>query len=358
MRTLAIRWFVWMVSMLMLTVTASAQGSTATPSPAPLPTQYTLQSPTLRYEPQLWNNCGPATLTSALSYFGYADNQTRAAKWLKPNTEDKNVSPWQMVEYVNSQVPELDVYALKRYGGDLDTLKRLIANNFPVIIEAGYDPEPDRLGWMGHYLFVKGYDDAAQQFLTNDSYDGENLRYTYEHVQKFWQHFNYVYIVLYESGREAELLSLLGADADITQNLTNALQKSAQEAAADRSNAFAWFNLGSNLVMLNEFERAAIAYDEAFKAGLPWRMLWYQFGPFEAYNAVGRYNDTIQLAQRNLNDGGGQFVEETFYYAGIAREGLGEIQRAADNYRGALAFNPNFAPARERLSALGGSASN
>jgi tetratricopeptide (TPR) repeat protein len=87
-------------------------------------------------------------------------------------------------------------------------------------------------------------------------------------------------------------------------------------------------------------------------------MLWYQFGPFEAYNAVERYNDTIQLAQRNLNDGGGQFVEETFYYAGVAREGLGEAQRATDNYRAALAFNPNFVPARERLNALSGSASN
>ena len=58
-----------------------------------------------RYEPQGWNNCGPATLTMGLSYFGYQNNQTVAAAWLKPDYEDKNVSPWQMEEFVNTQVP-------------------------------------------------------------------------------------------------------------------------------------------------------------------------------------------------------------------------------------------------------------
>ena len=60
---------------------------------------------TFRYEPQGWNNCGPATLTMGLTHFGYQPNQNTAAAWLKPNVEDKNVSPWQMVEFVNTQAP-------------------------------------------------------------------------------------------------------------------------------------------------------------------------------------------------------------------------------------------------------------
>jgi tetratricopeptide (TPR) repeat protein len=80
--------------------------------------------------------------------------------------------------------------------------------------------------------------------------------------------------------------------------------------------------------------------------------MWYQFGPFEAYNAVGRYNDTIALANANLNDGGGQWVEETFYYAGVAREQLGETRRALDNYQQAVFLNPNFHPAREARDRL------
>ena len=49
----------------------------------------------------------------------------------------------------------------------------------------------------------------------------------------------------------------------------------AAEATADRNNAFAWFNMGTNFVALDVMDRAAVAYDEARRVGLPWRMLWY-----------------------------------------------------------------------------------
>ena len=110
-----------------------------------------------------------------LTYFGYDADQYPAAHWLKPNSEDKNVSPWQMTEYVNTQT-----------GGTvcaLDAAGRLRSNDSssssptisPCIIEEGYDPPGENLGWMGHYLLVFGYDDATRQFTTQDSYEGPNL---------------------------------------------------------------------------------------------------------------------------------------------------------------------------------------
>jgi tetratricopeptide (TPR) repeat protein len=330
-----------------------AQGTTST---QPVPASYQLSG--FKFEYQGWNNCGPATLTNALTFFGYADDQYRAAKWLKPNNEDKNVSPWQMVEFVNEQVPELPIQAIKRYGGTLDLLKVLLSNNFPVIIEAGYDPPPHDKGWMGHYLLVIGYDDNQRVLVTHDSYDGPNLKYDYSYIDGFWVDFNRTYIVLYETLREVELMTLLGSDADPTQNALNALEKARQEAVTNPTDPFIWFNIGTSYVALapvyqqQAYEYAVTAYDEARKHGLPWRMMWYQFGPFEAYNAVGRYNDTIALANANLNDGGGQWVEETFYYAGVAREQLGETRRALDNYQQAVFLNPNFHPAREARDRL------
>lgn len=305
-----------------------------------------------RYEAQGWNNCGPATLTMALTYFGYEANQYPAAQWLKPNSEDKNVSPWQMVDYVNTQISDFSVNAITRSGGNLQILKQLISADFPVIIEAGYNPEPDRLGWMGHYLLLHTYDDSQATFVAHDSYSGPNLPYSYEHVQEFWQHFNYTYIVLYQQDRLEALQDILGDNFDTEQNHINALEIARLEATNDPQDAFAWFNLGTNFVLLDMFEEASIAYDQARNLGLPWRMLWYQFGPYEAYNAVGRYEDTITLARSVLNDGGGQYVEETFFYAGIAREGLGENRRALDNYNAAITFNPNFFPAREAREQL------
>ncbi len=322
-----------------------------------LPAAFTLSGFT--YHAQTWNNCGPATLTMGLSYFGYTDGQARAAAWLKPNYEDKNVSPWQMVEYVNTQVPELPVFSKMRYGGTLETLKRLISNGFPVIIEAGYDPERAQQGWMGHYLLMTGYDDAAEQFITYDSYDGQNLPYSYEHIEVHWKHFNYTYLVLFELAQEQEVINLLGDDADELQNIVNTFEIARNQAIEDSGDAFAWFNMGSMLAEIGGrlddtemYEQAATAYDQAFGIGMPWRTLWYQFGPYEAYLAVGEYDTVLELVNNVRNAGGGQYVEETFYYAARAREAMGETDRAITNYNSVLQFNPNFAPARERRDAL------
>ncbi|MCY3575187.1 MAG: C39 family peptidase [Chloroflexi bacterium] len=305
-------------------------------------------------EYQGWNNCGPATLTNALAHFGYADDQHRAADWLKPNYEDKNVSPWQMAEFVNTQIPELPVFAVVRSGGTLDLLKTLLANGFPVVIEKGY--EPNGYDWMGHYLLMAGYDDALAEFMTMDSFRGPDTRYAYADILRYWQHFNYQYIVLYTVNRHEELMALLGAEADEWQNTINALEMARAEASADLEDAHAWFNMGSSFVALQMYDAAAQAYDRAIALGLPWRMFWYQFGALEAYYQTGRYDDMLRIARQNQNDGGGQYVEETYYYLGLAREGRGELDKALQNYITALSFNPNFSPAREardRLRAQG-----
>jgi Tfp pilus assembly protein PilF len=62
----------------------------------------------------------------------------------------------------------------------------------------------------------------------------------------------------------------------------------------------------------------------------------------------------IELASRNQNDGGGQYVEETFYYKGLGRLGQGDSERARTNFQEALQLNPNFTPAQDQLAALGG----
>lgn len=342
---------------LLLVVVEPVLAQEMTPQPEPLPPVYTLTGFT--YEAQMWNNCGPATLTMGLTYFGYQSNQVRAAQWLKPDAEDKNVSPWQMIEFANTQIPEIPVYAMQRYGGTLETLKRLLFNQFPVIIEAGYDPPRANQGWMGHYLLIVGYDDVNEVITTYDSYDGQNMRYSYAHVETFWQHFNYTFIVLYTLDQQEEVVRVLGADGDEYNNLARALQIAQNEAETDRTDAYAWFNIGSSLVLIADYldqpvyyAHAAQAFDQARNLGLPWRMTWYQFGIYEAYLAVGRYQDVIDMVAKTLEDPGGQYVEETYYYAGIAREMLGDTQRAINNYDKVLAFNRNFWPARERRDAL------
>jgi tetratricopeptide (TPR) repeat protein len=79
-------------------------------------------------------------------------------------------------------------------------------------------------------------------------------------------------------------------------------------------------------------------------------MLWYQFGPYEAYYQVGRFEDVILLADLTLKDR--PYFEESYYYKGLALAALGQTREARENLEKAVRFNPNFAPAAEALAGL------
>ena len=84
--------------------------------------------------------------------------------------------------------------------------------------------------------------------------------------------------------------------------------------------------------------------------GLPWRMLWYQFGPFAAYLATGRAQDVLALADQ-VNERT-QSIEEIQYWRGRALAALGDISGAKAALQQSLALNPTFAPAQAALAQL------
>lgn len=304
-----------------------------------------------RWERQEWNNCGPTNITIALSHFGWQENQNYAQQFLRPNAEDKNVSPIELVNFVNTQT---GVRAITRIGGDMLLLKTLIANNFPVLVETTFTPEGS--DWLGHYQTVVGYDDSSRNFFVYDSYLGtgnanNGVPEPYEQFDRDWQAFNRVFIVLYEQSREAELIGLLGPLADVDAAAERALEVARQEAQADPTSPFPWFNMGTALVRLGEYEQAAAAYDAATQRQLPFRMLWYQFGPFEAYFNIGRYDDVMGLVRNNIINAG-SFIEETYYWEGRVHAARGDIGAATASFQRALNNNPLFTQAQDALNDL------
>ena len=327
--------------------TARPLEPTAVPSPTATPTPALPEAATLTgfiHQYQTWNNCGPATPTMALTYYGRTERQADAAKFLKPDWDDKNVSPNEMAAYVQQSGYGVTV----RVGGTLDDLKRLIANGFPVIVEKGFEPEPDK-GWMGHYLLLSGYDDTQGVFITQDSYLGPDRKVSYSEIDKYWRQFNRLFIVPYPLDDARRVESLIGPENASAMH-EKALATAQTEAATDPKDAFAWFNVGTNLTALGRYDEAATAYDQARLAGLPWRMLWYQFGPYQAYYETGRYEDVIALAHATLNVM--DDLEESRYWLGMAQLAQGNTDAARREFESALAFNPNFAPAREALENL------
>lgn len=298
--------------------------------------------PGIRHEYQGWNNCGPATLAMQLSYFGRTETQAVTAPFLKPDENDKNVSPHEMVAYAQS----IGYEAREVVGMDLEMLRTLATNGFPVVVESWYIPEPN--DEMGHYLLLTGYDGQTLSFF--DSYKGPNVAKNSEEFDRLWRVFNRTAIVVWPPEKSDLAAAILAPVGEREQMYQNALDRAFADVQADPNDRFGWFNLGSSLLALGEAEQAAQAFDTARGLQLPWRMLWYQFGPYEAYYRSGRYQEVVNLASATLASAGN--LEESFYWRGLAYEALGDVEAARRDLGQAVRYNPNFAAAQQALAAL------
>ena len=354
-----------------LTPTATAPGPTDTPmptatptlEPTPLPLAVRLEG--VQYEDQhgRLNYCGPANLSMALTFWGWDGNRDVVGNAVKTNDQDKNVMPYELQDFVLSQ----GYGAIIRLGGEISLLQRLVANGFPVMAEKGYYTYDltGRYGWLGHYQFVTGYDETQQVLIVQDTYidGGENHAFSVQDFTAGWRSFDYLFMVVYPLDREAQLLALLGDWADDSWAARHALELAQVEVQSltGIDQYFAAFNVGSSHVALREYVDAGYAYDYAFQLyaalgddGLrPYRMMWYQTGPYFAYYYSGRYQDVIDLADATFNTIGDDVLEESFYWRGMGWFALGYTDNAIADFREAVRLHPGFPPAVYQLEQLG-----
>lgn len=321
---------------------------------APLPAQVSLTPPA--WERQSPNNCGPNTLAFALQMYGWTGTQANIADQIKPVTGDRNVNPEELAWYVRNNAGWLNIEY--RVAGDVPLLKRLLAANYPVIVESvtALDPN-DALGpsddlWAAHYLLLTGYDDATQSFSILDSYHEDHRAISYAQLEADWKAFNNLYMVLYLPQEQAELQTLLGVDWDADANRQRALDLARAEAESNPADAFAWFNLGSDLVYFERYEEAALAYDQSREIGLPLRMFRYQFGPFIAYFQSSRIDDLLALTDyaRGITD----MSEETWLWYGWALYRTNDFEGARAAWNKALKVHPGYVDAEYALNFLTG----
>jgi tetratricopeptide (TPR) repeat protein len=366
-------------------VTATSAGPTPTPTisptptvtPTPLPTSITLTG--VKYIDQTggYNLCGPSNLAMALKFWKWNGTRDEILWAIKPGINDpkleffkrgktdKNVMPYEMADFVNEQTK---LRAIWRYGGSLDLLKSFIAAGYPMLIEKGeFQLDVNgKVSWMGHYQFITGYNDATQTFLVQDTYkDGPNFKVPYAKLSGEWRAFNYVFMVIFPSDRETQVNQLLGNWSD---------EKWADQHALDLAEAdiktvsgldayFAWFNKGTSHNQLLQYFDAASAYDQAFtlypnlpleKDKLPYRMLWYQTGPYRAYFYSGRYQDVINLANVTLSTVlDGPTLEESLYWRGMAEQASGDLAAASADFQRANHLNPRMTAIIQALQNLG-----
>jgi len=325
----------------------------ATPTLPPLPAQAFLNSPP--YEKQTPNNCGPAALSMMLHIFGWSGTQRDISDVIKPVTGDRNVNPEEMAYWVRNYAGWLRIEY--RVGGDLETLKRLLAAAYPVIVESTTSLNPDDSGWpdddlwAAHYLLLTGYDDATQTFTVQDTYRGPDKKISYDQLLTEWKPFNYLYMVVYLPEQEEEMKGLLASNWDPDLNRQNSLASSQAATVQDPSDAFAWFNLGSNLVYFERYDEANAAYDKARELSLPQRMFRYQFGPFIANFQANRTDDLLALTDYALQRT--EMSEETWLWHGWALYRKGDGKGAVADWRKALAVHPGYQDALYALNFVG-----
>ncbi len=325
-----------------------------TVTPMPVPSAFELDGMGLEY--QSMNNCGPANLSMDLTYWGWPTTQDVTKAGLRTHKDDRNVMLSEMRDFV---IEKTNLSALVRFGGTLETVKRLVSNGYPILLERGHTDAED--GWMGHYSIVTAYDDAKRTVRIPDTLLGV-MSLGYDELMLDWAHFDGIYLVVYPPEREAEVLALLGSDADSATNLQNTLNQVTARIpqVSGRELFFAWYSRGSVLVEMQNYIEAAQAYDQAFAVYAqlppgerPWRITWYQVGAYPAYYYTGRFQDCLNLALQTLSNKRSQELPETWYWAGRAAAAMQMTEDAISHYRKALQYHPGWALPLEGLAELG-----
>ena len=342
----------------------------------PLPDFVNLDGVVYIDQHERWNYCGPANLTMALKFWGWSGNRDDVARVIKPGINnpdldftqqgrlDKNVMPSEMIGFVADHT---DYYIVARHGGTLELLKSLIANGYPVLVEKGYYEEDytGKVAWLGHYLFTTGYDEEAGEFIVQDAYlePGPNMRVDYQTYLEGWRSFNYLFMVVYPPTDQEKVYTILGQYGAPNWAYEKALAI-AQEEIVTLSGVdqfYAWFNKGTSLVKMGHYLDAGEAYDRAYQiygeldaddAVRPYRITWYQTGPYWAYYYSGRYQDVINLADFTFETIDEDTLEESLYWRGLAYYALGNKALAKSDLYNAVWLNPNFQAALNMIATL------
>ena len=339
---------------------------TNTPEPTatlePLPNRYNIIG--VKYETQhgIWNYCAPTNLSMAMTYWGWQGQRTDIGPKVKPFNKDKNVMFYELEEFVTENS---NLRAVHRPGGTAELLKRLIVHDYPVLIEKGsfMQEVSGRYSWMGHYNIVTGYDDETQEWTVEDSYYNADYKVSYETLEEEWQSFNHQFMVVYPGDREGAVYSILGPYTNSNWANQNALRMAdAQIEAAEtpEERFYAYFNRGTSQVALNDFYGAAQSYDMAYTYypdieadRRPYRIVWYETGPYYAYYYSGRYYDVISLAETTLASTAEPYLEESHYWRAMAYNALGEIEKAHDDLETCVQLHPGFTACEALLYELG-----
>ena len=297
---------------------------------------------------QSFNNCGPASLSMALSYYDIQESQQALGEQLRPyqNVEgvndDKSVTLAEMAE----KGKDYELIAYHRPNGDMELIKYFVANDMPVVVRTWLNQQED----IGHYRVIKGYDDTTKEIIQDDSYEGKNLRYSYDDFATLWKAFNYEYLVLVPKEKDQLAKTIIGEDVNSDVAWKTAENNAQNQLKSDPDNVYSRFNLSTALYHTKQYKEAVIEFEKV-QDQLSSRMLWYQIEPVQAYFALGNYDKVFSITNKILQNENEAFSELYLIRSKIFIE-QGNITLAKEEFEKAVFYNQNLKDTKQSFTAF------
>lgn len=319
-----------------------------TPKPTLLtpPTSKTLQNNYHVF--QTFNNCGPASLSMTLSYFGINVSQQTLGESLRPyqnragDNDDKSVTLAEIAE----KSKEYGLTPYHRPNGNIELIKLFITYDIPVLVRTWTHENED----IGHFRVIKGYDDIAGEITQDDSLQGKNLRFTYTSFNILWKKFNYEYLVLVPKDKIIIAEAILGEDVNFNKSWQKAAANIQQELQVNPDDIYARFNLSVAYYHTRQFEKSVNEFEKV-ESRLPFRTLWYQIEPIQSYFELGNYQRVFQITDKILNNHNRAF-SELYILRGRIYKGQGKLDLARQEFEKAVLYNENLKEAQDLLNSI------
>jgi tetratricopeptide (TPR) repeat protein len=304
------------------------------PSPATIPTSHII--PLRHHTYQTFNNCGPAALSMALSYFDIEKSQFELGQALRPyqNSIGDNDDKSTTLEELAEKSTEFGLIPFHRPNGNATLLKHFISLDIPVIARTLTNINED----IGHYRVVRGY--TTNTFIQDDSLQGKDLQYSPEEFDALWKQFNYEYLVLVPPEILDQVKIILGEEVDPQVSWAKAVKASELQLAQNPQDIYARFNLSVALFNTGDFQSSVNEYEKVANS-LPFRTLWYQTEPIEAYYELGQYDKVFEITDRILNNHNRAF-SELYILRGDIYAKQGDQTKAREEYDKAKLYNTNI----------------
>ncbi len=284
---------------------------------------------------QTYNNCGPASLSMALSYFGINTTQEELGRQLRPyqNKEGDNDDKTTTFKEQAEKAKEFGLNVYQRPAGDIDMIQFLISLDLPVIVKTWMEIDED----IGHFRVIKGYDRNKKILIQDDSYQGKNIAFTHQEFDQLWQSFNYEFMVLFPEEKKEKVDKILGRRVDETESWKMAMNLAEKQIGKDPNDVQARYNLLRAEYYLGDYQTAVEIFEE-IENQLPRRMLWYQFEPILAYYQLENYDRVLDLTQK-VFDSQNRAASEYHYLRGKIYEKRNQQNLADEEFRLAETYN-------------------